>query len=613
MSTLDDFIPEPRLCELHSIRVGADPETAFRAARHFDLASVPLASALFRLRALPERLHDRGEQQPLHLRLDEIGRAGAGFQVLEDRPDHLIVGAIGRFWEPEIPFHQVPTAAFAGFGEPGWGKIAWELRREDDAPGSRISFELRVTATDDGAWRKLRRYYRLIGPFSQLIRRQALSAMARELGTPEDMESVKPLPGDAIIARPKAQATHAITIEAPPGAVWPWLVQMGCLRAGWYSHDDLDNAGVLSATEIVPELQRIAVGDRLPARPDGSASFTVLALDPGRALVLGGLWDTELERELPIDAGKPAQFWQATWAFALEALPGERTRLIVRARADFAPDHLPARVGTRIYGLVHHFMQTEQLRNLKRRAEQRMPRVHDTWTDVAEGIAGAGLMLADLVTPFLRGVRSHWGMTRAEAGRVHEGDEYVPEPRWQWTHAVDIEAPPEAVWPWLVQIGQDRAGFYSYQFLENLAGTAVQNAARVHAQWQALRVGDDLRLHPGTAPLKIAAVEPGRFLIARAGVDPRTGAALSDAAAKAADTTAKSFVAVSWALLLEPHPDGTTRLVSRFRSTCSNDLATRILSGAYLTEAIGFAMDRRMLRGIKQRAERSATHVACKG
>jgi proline iminopeptidase len=313
--------------------------------------------------------HGAASEEP-SLKLEDIGRASApGFRVLDETPEHLIVGAIGRFWEPAIEFADVPPERFAGFAEPGWGKVVWMLRAEPEAPGSRLTIELRVGATDDAAWHKLQLYFAAIGPFSRLIRRQSLARIARQLGTPEDLESLKPLPGDALIAHPKAAVTYAITIDASPRAVWPWLVQMGCRRGGWYSHDMLDNGGTPSATHIVPELQHIAVGDILPARPEGNEGFRVLAIDEPRSLVLGGVVDPGFEYELPDGVAKPDGFWRSTWAFVLEPLPEDRTRLLVRSRVDFAPDDLATRFGTRVLGLVHHFMEGEQLRNLKSRAE----------------------------------------------------------------------------------------------------------------------------------------------------------------------------------------------------------------------------------------------------
>src|SRR5215470_12006613 len=84
---------------------------------------------------------------------------------------------------------------------------------------------------------------------------------------PRAGEAGRSLPGDALVADAKVGWTHAITIRARPAEIWPWLVQMGCRRAGWYSYDGLDNGGVPSAERIVPELQRVQVGDIFPMTP----------------------------------------------------------------------------------------------------------------------------------------------------------------------------------------------------------------------------------------------------------------------------------------------------------------------------------------------------------
>jgi len=96
-------------------------------------------------------------------------------------------------------------------------------------------------------------------------------------------EAVKPLPGDDLVAEAEAIDTRGIEIDAPPEKVWPWLVQMGYGRAGWYSYDELDMSRP-SADHIVPELQALAVGDIMPTHPAGG--FEVKVLEPERALVL---------------------------------------------------------------------------------------------------------------------------------------------------------------------------------------------------------------------------------------------------------------------------------------------------------------------------------------
>lgn len=220
------------------------------------------------------------------------------------------------------------------------------------------------------------------------------------------------------------------------------------------------------------------------------------------------------------------------------------------------------------------------------------PGRRDSWRDVAAGLGGAAMMAADLLTPFLRPLRSRWGVSRELAARVHPGDDRVPEVNWQWTHGITIDAPAAAVWPWVAQIGVDRGAFYSYQWLENLVGCDLRNADSIHAEWEH-HLGSALILHSRMPPLPVVAIERGRLLLVHAA---------ADAAAQAAG---RPWVSVSWLFLVEPLDEGRCRLVSRFRSAHSGDLATRLAAGVWLTESIGFPMDRRMLLGIKARAERA--------
>jgi hypothetical protein len=211
---------------------------------------------------------------------------------------------------------------------------------------------------------------------------------------------------------------------------------------------------------------------------------------------------------------------------------------------------------------------------------------------VAAGVGGAALITGALLTPFLRKRRSRWGLTPEEAERSLPGDELVEEPRWSWTHGIEIEAPAEAVWPWVAQIGADRGGFYSHQWLENLAGVGVRNAETIRTEWQ-VEEGDGLLLHPDLAPLPIVRVEPGRVMLAHAGPEP------------GARESGRPWVAVSWLFLVEPLGAGRSRFVSRYRAASSDDLATRLAFGPTWVEPVGFAMDRQMLIGVKARAERS--------
>ena len=167
------------------------------------------------------------------------------------------------------------------------------------------------------------------------------------------------LPGDRFLAEPASSRTHAITIRRTRSAVWPWLAQMGAGRAGWYSYDFMDNGGRPSATTIDPELQRIRVGDLLPARPGETDGFRVLRVEPRRLLVLG--WT------LP-DQTQPL----LTWAYILGERAPDVTRLIVRARArHWSHDGLGYPDWTiRVYtAWGHPLMQQKQLLGIASRAE----------------------------------------------------------------------------------------------------------------------------------------------------------------------------------------------------------------------------------------------------
>jgi hypothetical protein len=182
MTSLDRFIPSPRLREIDQVEVNCRIDRAWIAVRHVDMARSAIVRGLFALRTLPERLRGRtGAAQSL--RIDDITANADGFRILDERPgESITVGAIGKVWQLNIPFLQIPPDRFADFDEPGWVKVAWELRCKaiGDAV-TRIAVEVRVSATDDGSWRRFERYFLLIGPFSRFIRRHTLGTIARGL------------------------------------------------------------------------------------------------------------------------------------------------------------------------------------------------------------------------------------------------------------------------------------------------------------------------------------------------------------------------------------------------------------------------------------------------
>lgn len=594
MTGLDRVIPAPALVESDEIDVAASPARVWELVRRGDLGESPLVRALFAVRTLPDRLTGKKTATPTALRIDEMKSSTQhpGFQVLwEDEEREVVVGAIGKVWHLEIPFVHVRDAeAFRAFAEPGFVKVAWALRvaalGDSD---TRLTIEVRVDATDADSWSKFRRYFAVVGPGSHFIRRSLLESLSRRLGTPESREEARALPGDGFLSDGVAQITHGITIHARPAAIWPWLVQMGCRRAGFYAIDALDNDDVRSAREVHAELQDLKVGDVVPATPDGEDGFEVLAIEPERSLVLGGLYDADAKRQRAFAAARPEHYWHATWAFVLEPLDGESTRLHVRGRAAFPPS---GRLQAEWIRPVHNLMQSAQLRHLAARVEGRLPK--DDWRDVLEGIGGASIMAAAFLTPFMRVERNHWGLTPELAARPYPGDQLVASPRWSWTHGVEIDAPAEEVWPWIAQLGADRGGFYSYQWLENVAGCGVRNAESIHASW-AINPGDELRLHPKMPALEIASMERGRFFVAHSPTDA------------AARESGKPWAEASWLFLVEPLGERRCRLVSRYRCATSDDIATRLGFGAGIMEPVGFAMDRRMLLGVKSRVEGATT------
>ena len=172
-------------------------------------------------------------------------------------------------------------------------------------------------------------------------------------------EGWRRLPGDELIENEKDSLTHAITIRGTRHQVWPWLVQMGAGRAGWYSYDLIDNGGRPSAQHILDELQQVRLGDVFPAMPGVKDGFVVLQLEPERFLVLGWLSPD----------GSP----MTTWAFVLEEAREGHTRLIVRARAaqGYRPPFGLPRWATRTLVPVGHFiMQRKQLLGIVKRVER---------------------------------------------------------------------------------------------------------------------------------------------------------------------------------------------------------------------------------------------------
>lgn len=189
----------------------------------------------------------------------------------------------------------------------------------------------------------------------------------------------------------------------------------------------------------------------------------------------------------------------------------------------------------------------------------------------------------------LRPWHMRWGTTSAERAMALPGDELTPGAIYRIDHAITIQAPADSVWPWLAQIGQDRGGFYSYTWLENLIGADIHNADRLVAAWQQRDEGDLVRAVPADwfggrlgrdIGWRISLLEPGRAMVLQ-----------------------------GWgAFVLLPVDAHTTRMIVRTRGDGRPSLAGTVMAplGLLIFEPAHFIMQRRMLIGIKDRAERGS-------
>ena len=201
------------------------------------------------------------------------------------------------------------------------------------------------------------------------------------------------------------------------------------------------------------------------------------------------------------------------------------------------------------------------------------------------GIVVLGVVYALLVRPW----HLHRGSTKDEVQRSLPGDELVPDPKFVWNQAVTIHAPAAEVWPWVVQIGNQRAGWYSWDGIHRLLGVAGSvddprgSANRIIPELQDLKVGDEIRMMPedtGMPGYAVVAIEPDRALVTH--IDDENGA--------------------SWVWVLEPVDEETTRLIARFRQSWAPGLMNGFMF--WIADELGsLVMQPKTLSGIKQRAE----------
>jgi hypothetical protein len=208
--------------------------------------------------------------------------------------------------------------------------------------------------------------------------------------------------------------------------------------------------------------------------------------------------------------------------------------------------------------------------------------------------AAAGTAVLGSAAAYILAIRPWqlgWGATDQERDATLAGDDLIPNPDLVATRAITVHAGADQVWLWIAQLGQGRGGFYSYDALENLVGCDIHSADRVVPEWQDIKVGDQVKLHPEVG-LGVAVVEQGSALVLRGGVPMGTVPPPYDC---------------TWAFVVREQPDGTTRLLARERYVYTQRWAGFVVEPVAV---VAFVMTQRMLRGIRDRAERGGEPAA---
>jgi hypothetical protein len=199
---------------------------------------------------------------------------------------------------------------------------------------------------------------------------------------------------------------------------------------------------------------------------------------------------------------------------------------------------------------------------------------------LAAVVVGMYLIYSTIIAPWY----ITWGATPAEVTATLPGDELAPHATRISTRAITIRRSPEVIWPWIVQMGQNRAGLYSYEGLENLVGSQIYNAGYIAPDWQAVQAGDRVTLGPwASLPYYIVErMEPPVALVWRSR-EPATG--------EPGET---------WQFYLQAQGTDATRLIVRHRGGPDTSGAAAVAS---IVDPIGFVMERRTMLGIQERTE----------
>ncbi len=189
-------------------------------------------------------------------------------------------------------------------------------------------------------------------------------------------------------------------------------------------------------------------------------------------------------------------------------------------------------------------------------------------------------LLGGIVVAALMPWMDRYGASEPELIASYPGDELIVSPAIMYTRAITIAAPPEHIYPWIIQMGAERGGMYSYAWFEtNILRCELINADRIHEEWQGLKPGDPVKMCPGNwgpVPYEVASLEPNRSVVLG---HQENGNWLD-----------------TWQFTLVPQNDGSTRLVVRSRDLKTGALWAMIRPGEFI-------MEHGMLNGIRQRAE----------
>lgn len=189
----------------------------------------------------------------------------------------------------------------------------------------------------------------------------------------EEADRHRTLPGDDVIGRPDAVLTHAVEIDAPPVEVWPWIVQMGADRAGWYTPRWIDEylwrVDTVSIDHIDAELQTLEVGQRILDGPVGTAVFDVRDVQENRALVLHSQRHPVTGIPPDLDAPDPGPYFDFSWTFVLEEAPDQHTKLLIRTRSVVQLPQLSRLLAWVVGPVLDFVMARWMLLGIKRRVE----------------------------------------------------------------------------------------------------------------------------------------------------------------------------------------------------------------------------------------------------